>query len=236
MHRYFGLFLSLLLGLATAASAQAHFLFIAIVEVPKGKQVAEVYFSDKAEAGDPQFIDKIAGTKLWVQVKPGQFEPLKTHKLKDRLSAPLPDTGNLAVVGICEYGVLPRKTPFLLRHFPKAITGTPTEVQKLKPFADVPLEIVSKQENGKMHLTVLKQGKPMPNAEIYTLAKDLSGTKLKCDAAGSLTWAPPKAGWYMVYTSDFKKEAGTHQGKAYQEIRDFASLSFQWQPAKAEVP
>jgi uncharacterized GH25 family protein len=236
MYRTIGLFLGLTLCLTLTAQAHGHFLFIALVATPDGKHVADVYFSDSAEAGDPQFIDKIAGTKIWLQEQPGKFEPLQTNKLKDRLTAAVPDKGTFIVVGKCEYGVLAKKTPFLLRHFPKAITGAPAELAKLKTYAGVPLEIVSQPDNGRLRLTVLRQGKPMPHAEIYTLAKDLSGTKLKCDAAGSLSWQPPKTGWYMVYTSDFKKESGTFQGKEYQEIRDFASLSFYWPEAGGKSP
>jgi uncharacterized GH25 family protein len=223
--------LSLLLCLAVVTAARGHFLFIAVTESADGKRAAEVYFSDTAEAGDADFIDKIAGTRLWLQTKPGEFQPLVINKGKDRLTAALPGDKNLIVVGICEYGVLKRKTPFLLRHFPRAMIGS---VDELKPCPRVPLEIVGNRTGGKMHLTVLRQGKPVPNAEIWTLAKDLSGGKLQCDAEGCLNWEPPAEGWYMVYTSDFHKAAGMHEGEAYQEIRDFASLSFQWGKAGAE--
>jgi hypothetical protein len=168
-----------------------------------------------------------------LQNQPGQFQPIKIDKLKDRLAVAVPDKGSFAVVGSCTYGVLPHKTPFLLRHFPKALAGPPEQWHQFKPFSSVPLEILGKLEDGKLHLTVLRQGQPLPHAEINTLAKDLSGTKLKCDATGRLTWQPPKAEWYMVYTSDFKKEAGKHLGKDYEEIRDFASLSFDWQQGSA---
>jgi hypothetical protein len=229
MQRVIGVLGGLAMCLALTAPVRGHFLFIALVERPGGGRVAEVYFSDNAEAGDPQFIDKIAGTRLWLQDPPGKFEPIKTQKLEDRLRAAVPEKGSYAVVGRCVYGVLPRQTPFLLRHFPKAVAGPPEEWQRFKPSAEVPLEILSTVDNGKLQLTVLRQGKPLPQAEISTLAKDLSGERgLKCDASGRLTWQPPKAGWYMVYTSDFRKEAGKEAGKDYAEIRDFASLSFFW--------
>src|SRR3954447_15099472 len=102
-----------LLALAMASGlsgsvARAHFLFIRIGPAAEAGRSAEVYFSEQAEAGDPRFVDKVAGTALWVQTTPGVFEPLKVTKGVDRLRAPLPGSGSVAVVGVCEYGVLAR--------------------------------------------------------------------------------------------------------------------------------
>src|SRR5207249_8819551 len=47
-----------------------------------------------------------------------------------------------SVVGRCEYGVLKRDKPFLLRYYPKAISGRPDEVTKLGRFEQIPLEIM----------------------------------------------------------------------------------------------
>src|SRR5690349_23855929 len=99
----------------SVAPACAHFLFVRILPPAEGGRFAEVYFSELAEAGDPRFIDKIAATNLWLQQTPGRFEPLKIVKTTDRLRAHLPTTGSLGVSGSCTYGVLERKTAFLLR-------------------------------------------------------------------------------------------------------------------------
>src|SRR3954471_10404324 len=112
--------LVLLVGLAwglTPGQAKAHFLFVRILPPAEAGRAAEVYFSELAEAGDPRFIDKIAHTRLWLQAEPGRFQPLQVHQATDRLRAFLPASGSVAVVGVCEYGVLARKTgSFLLRH------------------------------------------------------------------------------------------------------------------------
>src|SRR5947209_8122412 len=114
--------------------ASAHFLFVRILPPAEGGRYAEVYFSDEATAGDPRFIDKIAQTRLWLQTKPGSFQPLTVHKASDRLRALVPANGSAAVIGECTYGVLarPKKTPFLLRHYPKAIAGRSIELQALQ--------------------------------------------------------------------------------------------------------
>ncbi len=218
--------LSFLFVLLISARVDAHFLFIRIVPTESNGRNAEVYFSDGAEAGDPLFIGKIAGTELWTQTKPGTFTPLKIQKGEDRLTANLPKNGSLAVVGICRYGVVRRR--FLLRHFPKAITGSVKDLSPMKPFDKVPLEILATVKNSKLELTALKRGKPWPNAKVATLDRKLRGGFLKCDANGKLSWTPPHKGWFMVYVSEFQKKSGKHNGTAYREIRDFATLSFQW--------
>src|SRR3954471_13955659 len=101
--------LVLLVGLAwglTPGQAKAHFLFVRILPPAEGGRSAEVYFSELAEAGDPRFIDKIAGTRLWLQQTPGKLEVLAIHKAADRLRSHLPLTGSLVVVGSCTYGVI----------------------------------------------------------------------------------------------------------------------------------
>src|SRR3954470_24309143 len=81
--------------------ADAHFLFVRVLPAAEGGRAAEVYFSELAEAGDPRFIDKIAGTRLWLQQTPGEFKPLAVHKTPDRLRAWVPASGSVLVVGRC---------------------------------------------------------------------------------------------------------------------------------------
>src|SRR5262249_2596815 len=119
-----------LLAALPAGRAEAHFLFVRILPPAEGGRAAQVYFSELADAGDPRFIEKVAGTQLWVQKTPGAFEPLVVHRAADRLRAWVPASGSLVVVGRCDYGVLarPKQTAFLLRHFPKALAGNPGEL------------------------------------------------------------------------------------------------------------
>jgi hypothetical protein len=223
------LLLSAALWLASAAYVQAHFLFVRVGPPAEAGRWAEVFFSEQAEAGDPTFVRKIAHTRLWLQAAPGEFRALKVHKAADRLRAPVPTAGSIAVVGVCEYGVLarPKRTPFLLRHFPKAVAGTPEELNRLKPTDKVLLEVVAHFTEDAVRFTVLREGKPVPRAELHTVDAALKGEKLTADAGGSVTWKP-RPGRYSVYTSFLTKAAGQFGGKKYEEIRDFATLAFTW--------
>jgi hypothetical protein len=221
--------LSAALWLAWGASARAHFLFVRIGPPAEAGRWAEVFFSEQAEAGDPTFIKKIAHTRLWLQTAPGELRPLKVQKAADRLRAPVPTSGSIAVVGVCEYGVLarPKRTPFLLRHFPRAVAGTPEELNRLRPTDKVPLEVAATFSDDGVRLTVLREGKAVPGAELHTVDSALKGEKLAADAGGSVTWKPRPGRW-SVYTSSLTKKAGTFGGKKYEEVRDFATLAFTW--------
>src|SRR6516162_5026740 len=178
--------------------AQAHFLFVRILPPVEGGRAAEVYFSELAEAGDSRFIDKIAHTQLWLQSTPGKFDPLKVQKASDRLRAWLPYTGSAVVVGECRYGVLarPNQTPFLLRHYPKAIAGNPDELNKMQPHGKLPLEIVATIDGDGLHLTALRQGKPVPEAKFVTVDAKLNNVKLTAAANSRAAWRPPAPGSY----------------------------------------
>jgi hypothetical protein len=214
--------------LLTVGPARAHFLFIGIGPPAEGGRRAEVYFSDRAEAGDPRFVDKIAATRLWAQASPGVFQPLAVRKGDDRLRAVVPPSGSLAVIGSCTYGVLPRGIPFLLRHYPKALAGDPEQLDRLRPFGEVPLEILATLRDGRLRLVALRDGKPVPHAEFHTVGGDLSGETLTAGPDGGATWTPPRPGQYAVYTSQVTRKAGKWEGTAYQEVRDFATLAFRW--------
>lgn len=213
-----------------AERSPAHFLFLRILPPAEGGRAAEVYFSELAEAGDSRFIDKIAGTRLWLQKTPCTFEPLVVHRAADRLRAWVPATGSFLVVGRCDYGVLarPKQTPFLLRHFPKAVAGSPAEINRLKPHGQLPLEVHLSCTGDVLRFTALKEGQPVPQAEFITVDAQLANVKLTAGADGTATWTPPAPGVYSVYTRATRREPGSVGDKKYDEIRDFATVAFTW--------
>ena len=89
-------------GLMPQGHVMAHFLFIRVGEHAEAGRAAEVFFSERAAAGDPRFIGKVAGTELWLQQEPGKFVPLKTQLGTDRLKAFLPSEGAVSVTGLCD--------------------------------------------------------------------------------------------------------------------------------------
>jgi hypothetical protein len=237
MNRISAIVLTSLSLAMSAPSARAHFLFARILPPAEGGRFVEVYFSELAEAGDPRFIAKVAHTQLWLQAAPGKLEPLMLHKADDRLRGYLPANGSIMVVGVCPYGVLGRdkQTPFLLRHFPKALAGRPEELNRLPVHGKLALEVAATFDGDVVHLTALKDGKPVPGAEFITVDRKLNNEKIVAGADGKATWKPTGRGVYSIYTRDTRKLAGDFNGKKYEEIRDFATVAFTWPLYRADA-
>lgn len=229
------LFWTLLLVFVGSTSVEAHFLFIRIGPHAEAGRGVEVFFSEQAKAGDPRFIAKVAQTELWLQEELGKFTSLPVKQGPDRLRAYLPSSKSLAVVGRCEYGVLKRDKPFLLRYYPKAISGQPAELAKLTRHEATPLEIMATVNDDAVQLVVLREGKPLPNTLLTTVDDDLVNEELKTDEQGRVTWKPGTPGKYAVYVKHVSPISGTQAGQSYDEIREFATLAFDW-PLGATAP
>jgi len=221
--------------LAPCVSARAHFLFIRIGEPAEAGRTVEVYFSEKAEAGDPRFIKKVAGAALTLQTAPGKFQSLTVRQGADRLRAYLPAAGPVSVTGFLEYGVLKRETSFLLRYYPKALSGDAVSLRALRPRPEAPLEIDATFEGDHVALTLLRDGKPVPAAQFTTVDDDLVNEELKADSTGKATWKPSSPGFYCIYTKSVLKSPGEWKGTPYSEIREFATLAFRWPLARTDA-
>jgi hypothetical protein len=213
---------------AESRPAAAHFLFIRIGTSAEAGRTIEVFFSERAEAGDPRFIAKVAATTLTLQAAPGKFEPLTVRKGADRLRAYLPARGPVSVTGYLEYGVLKREVPFLLRYYPKAIAGDPQELTAFRPSSRAALEIDAAVTGDKVRFTLLRDGKPVPKTLFTTVDDDLVNEELVAAASGNATWKPPSPGHYCVYAKSVLKTPGEKNGVAYSEIREFATIAFHW--------
>lgn len=217
-----------LIAAVHANTARAHFLFLRVGAHAEAGRSVEVYFSEFAYAGDARFIEKIKPTTLHVQAKPGQFQPLVVKPATDRLRAFLPPSGSVSVSGELVYGVLKREVPFLLRYYPKGVSGSPEKLNAMTARKGSPLEIVANWSETGVTLTALRHGKPLPGALFTTVDIDLVNEELKADKNGRVSWKPDAAGYYCVYIRATDKQAGEHGGKSYTEIRDFATLCFRW--------
>jgi Protein of unknown function (DUF3386) len=240
---------ALLQGIA-AVEARAHFLYIRVGPSAEAGRWAEVYFNDRLEPGDPKFVSRVARTRLWVQARPGEFRELPVHAAADRLRAPLPPDRSFAVIGQCEYGVVgrPRESAFLLRHYPKALTGVAEELNRMQPRREIPLEIQARFEtgarsagaasgtglapgagsSGEVRLVALRDGRPIPGAVFMALDPDMSEQTITAGPDGSASWTPPAPGSYAVTVRETIKKPGTLGDKPYDEIREFATVSFAW--------
>ncbi len=215
--------------LLSVGTAKAHFMFVRILPPAEGGRAAEVYFSEYAAAGDPRYIEKMAGGQYFLQTKPGEFQPLEMRRLVDRLRGHVPVEGTLMVVGQLDYGVLERPglPKFLLRHYSKAVAGKAEELNRLQA-KGAPLEIVATFEDDAVLLTALRERKPVPQAKFTTVDADLVSEEIEADSDGRIRFEPPSAGVWSVYVGHVDKTPGTHRGDSYEEVREYATIAFAW--------
>jgi hypothetical protein len=140
------------------------------------------------------------------------------------------------VAGICQYGVIarPKKTPFLLCHYPKAMAGNPEDLNTLKPLGKAPLEIVANLDGDRIRFLALRDGKPMSGAKFTTVDSRLKNEQLTAGDDGWASWKPAP-GRYSVYTSAVRKTPGDLNGTKYDEVREFATLAFTWPLVRKEA-
>lgn len=228
--------LSFVLSILFSQALSAHYLFIRISPVAEAGRFADVFFSEKAAAGDPRFIDKISQTtQLWLQTTPGKFDKLPVLEGEDRMRAHLPTNLPVSVIGVCEYGVLKREVSFLLRHYPKAVAGDPKLVNALQPRPDTPLEMTAQFSDAGITLAILDNGKPVPQAKLKTVDDQLHQLDLTTNSEGTVLWKPDTPGYYSVYGETVRKQAGEFDGKKYTEIREFATIAFRWPPLSTQA-
>ncbi len=221
--------LAAVLVLGQVATTHAHFLFTRICPPAEGGRFAEVYFSEYARAGDPRYIAKVAPAEFQVQTSPGQWRALPMRRLDDRLRAHLPTTGPLVVAGKLDYGALdrPGSPTFLLRHYSKAVAGTADELNSMAPLS-APIELLAKFGADRVVLTVVQGGRPLADTRVDIVDADLVGEELKTDAKGQATFTPTASSLYCIYVGHTIPTGGEYAGKTYSEIKQFATLSFEW--------
>lgn len=209
------------LAFLTASLAHAHFPFI----VPDGAS-AKVVFSDDLSPDPNVNIEKIAGTKLTLRDAAGKETALEWKKDNGYYAVAAPGTGPRVIFGVTDYGVLQKgdSKPFKLVYYSKAVLGdaSPREAAVGGALA---LEIVPVGAFGKVKFQVLAAGKPLSEIEVTLLPPAGAKKEVKTDKDG---FSPEfeAVGRYGVVAKRFDVKSGDFAGKKYDEIRNYATLVY----------
>lgn len=226
MRRFLAVPLTLGLLLTLHSTAFAHFLFIQVGGEANGQRRIEVLFGLATEEGDPQFLDNIADTELWLRSPDGKKTPIRLKKDFDRLVGTAPSREAMVIEGRCEYGVVRRQ--FLLRYYPRTLAGDPVALNRIGSSGELPLEVAAQFTGDQLVLTALAHGKPLPGEPIYVVDAELNSAELPTDEHGRATWKPPAPGAYTIYLGRETNQAGELGGERYDSIREFGTLGIVW--------
>jgi len=206
--------IALVLLAAAPLAATAHMVYL--VPSADGKSLT-VVFSDTLEPDEKVKMTKVAGLKLVGQPAEGRPAALELTKGDHKFTAALA-AGTKAASGEVTYGLMTKaEKPTLLVYHPKAVLGGPDGP------TGAALEAVAVTAGGKTRFRLLAGGKPVAGAAGGVLLPDGGQEKVTTDKDG-YTAAFAGAGRYAVWLRRTEAKAGEHGGKAYEEVRRYATL------------
>jgi hypothetical protein len=224
----------LMLVLAGAAPARAHFLWV--LPGDAGAAKVRVVFSDAPRPDDPALLKKVAGAEInWRGPDVDGGWPVGLEKAivgKDALEAAVPGRGVREVAVVCHYGVTQhgKSEPFLLHYYAKGFLGLELAAGRppdlvFRPWEVMDLEIVPLKKDDAVR--VLWKGGPLAGAEVVLLVPGADKpVTTKTDEQGLVRLPRRSAGGvFGVRARHVENTAGEFGGKAYKEVRHYATMT-----------
>jgi hypothetical protein len=219
--------LAAMLGGLLPVAANAHFVWLVQKTDGTTRQV-HVYFSEDAEADDPSLLDRLS--KLTVQELAPDAEPqaVKLTKGEESLVGTLHGAGPSFALAAHEYGVINRgDAKYWLFYYAKSGPALGDAAwTKLKPTGDLDV-VPSLSAEGKLVATVTWQGKPLAKSEVTAVIPEVGDVKAESNEAGQAEFEIGATGLYAVRARMIDETPGEHDGKAYDSIRRYSTVTFQ---------
>jgi hypothetical protein len=243
MRSAFAFLAFILSAISLGGAAHAHFVWLDVVENgTPGKQV-EVYFSESAEPGEPELIEKIAGTKvLAFTTKGAAAQAIELKEKRDEVAAKLvgraPEGTVDRIEAVCNYGVVERGgSPFLLHYYATHANGSASPAEsKSGESPRAPLGVQVEPTPAGFTCTVAWNGKPLPNCELVVLFPEGDAIERKTNDQGQVEVATKVKGKFAFRARHVEPgKSGEHNGKKYAEVRHYATLTLSLPAASASA-
>ena len=214
--------------LAAPCAVTAHFLFV----VPQpGGEIADVFLSEDLEPTTAG-TEYVAAARLAMRAADGRDISLELRRKESRFSVELPADRPGVVHGFADLGIMQRGEPHLLHYHPKTVLGDPFRESAL--IGDVPAEMVPVGRPGSAAIKALASGEPLAGAEVTVLFPDGSSGMFETDAGG-MTPRFDQLGRFGAWFGRPLRRPGERDGKAYGEIRHYATLVFEIGASPSDV-
>ena len=210
---------------AVAGGAQAHFFFL--LPPDDANPTVRLVLSHTAKPDPEAQVDSGRSGKFWMLTGSGKAVAAKVGAGGEGWLSLEPVADAVEVFGTIEAGVVVRgqPDPVLLIHHPRAVLpalGSARPAPELH--RDRPLEITPVVRGGGVAFCVTAGGEPVGSTDVVV---EVPGEKrpraVKTGAAG-VTPAFEAAGTYAARASRVEDQAGEFQGRAYKQIRHYATL------------
>lgn len=203
-------------------TAHAHFMWLELpVEAPA--QVHLRFTEEPQEKTREGMQEKAA--PMQVQLPGG--DPIAMASGEESLVGAVLEDATV-VTGSLDYGILDKseegRGKFLLVYHAK---GVRSAADAEKP-AGLPVELTAKRHGDTLLITVLKDGKSAPTAEIVaTVPGSEEELKAVTDESGQATLTFKGEGWIGVRAMVADETPGEHKGEAYELTRSYTTLAIQ---------
>jgi len=212
-----------------ATLAQAHFVWLVVEAGPQGQVLVAARFSEAAEAGEAELIEKIAHTQVHARGADGALTLLKLTPSKQgdegQLQALLAGPAPVALEGSCHYGVVnlgKDGSPKDLHYFARFLDATKPGWES-QARSKLPLEIVPRLTSAGLELEVLYKGQSL--AETKVVAQSPNGESQDLTATeGRFKLAVKTGGQYVVRARMAEDIEGELNGKVFKQRLRYATL------------
>ncbi len=209
-----------------ASVASAHFVWIDS-STEGGKTLVKSGFGE-LDGWDPDLIDKISATVYSVKSKSGLTKlDMKLDDMEKEYRATIDGAAPTAIVGSTDYGVVQfgPSPPGYLRYTSKRLLGDPKRWND-SATSSFRVELVATFAGDRVELQALYLGKPAAAAKIKASLPEGDEVEMITDSEGRASWKIAGPGNYGCYVGVKTPEEGTHAGKKYAVLMDYATLSF----------
>lgn len=204
-----------------ALTANAHFIFLELP--PEAENAVHLRFEEEPGARTRESMQKLIQP---MTVKTSDGDEIAFEFGDGALMGKRPEGATLAA-GTYDYGVLDKteqgRGVYMLKYHAKAAASA----KEAKETAGLPLEATAKLEGQNLTCTITWEGEPVADAEVVLNLPGVSEpTELKTDAGGNVTALVLDEGWIGVRASLAKEVTGEHDGKSYELVRHYTTLTF----------
>jgi len=222
------IFATLAFLLTSLASADAHFVWLKSSNTDAGAN-AVLSFGESPAVEDYNLPESLDNSVLWWRGKSEKTHDLDSERVEtdDRIviEAPLPSGDSRVLEATCTYGLYHST---MLKYYAKHINcQSAAELGKFGPSKKLKLDIVPSYTKAGLKVAVYWQGKPLAGAKLTitdSQDKEQLGTT---SPKGTAEFSVPAKGLVSVLTNfDEKKASGEFEGKPYNGISNYATLTF----------
>ena len=195
-----------------------HFLWLTC-EREQGKPVVRAFLSETPIPDGPEFLQHIARSRITAN---GRALDWTRNEATYRVNLPEPCPG--VVDGECDLGVMSRNgATFRLVYTARAQLG-PASARQAEAADHLRMRMVAQPDRAPI-VVVSFRGKPAAGAVVKAFPDEGEPVELKADAQGRLDYRPAAEGRAGLLAKWSEKASGERDGKAYDEVRYYATLT-----------